>query len=417
MKNRSRILFTTLIWVGVISLLFSNTGLGSANTKKHRKRLETLGYLTWVPAGDTLKKKGVTRHIPGESFSGFNLYNSRDQAMAVLMDMEGGVVHRWRIAGRPGGSWQHVELCPDGDLLAIVKDRSLIRLDWNSMIKWEIPGRYHHDVALAGNRDILALSRKDMFVFRNGWPFPAVVDCVIVLSGDGKIKKEIPLYPLVRNLIPDDHFSRIYRWLADPAAQDRFRTQKKTGEIFLPHDSPCDLLHANTLEVISRDIPGFCKKGDLLVSFRQLDLIGIADRHLTTLRWFWGPGVLLKQHHPVCLDNGHILVFDNGDRRRRYSRILEIDPLDRQIEWEYRADPPSSFFSFSRGGNQRLPNGNTLITESDRGRVFEVTPAGKTVWEFYNPRIKKDNKTRAAIYRMTRIRDDDRFSIQKKRLN
>jgi hypothetical protein len=32
-----------------------------------------------------------------------------------------------------------------------------------------------------------------------------------------------------------------------------------------------------------------------------------------------------------------------------------------------------------------LPNGNTLITESDGGRLFEVTADGQIVWEFVNP--------------------------------
>ncbi len=35
---------------------------------------------------------------------------------------------------------------------------------------------------------------------------------------------------------------------------------------------------------------------------------------------------------------------------------------------------------------QRLPNGNTLITESSGGRIFEVTRDGEIVWEFFNPR-------------------------------
>jgi hypothetical protein len=55
------------------------------------------------------------------------------------------------------------------------------------------------------------------------------------------------------------------------------------------------------------------------------------------------------------------------------------------------------------GGNQRLANGNTLITESDKGHVFEITKEGKVVWEFYNPNIKSEDKERESIYRMTRI--------------
>ncbi len=38
-----------------------------------------------------------------------------------------------------------------------------------------------------------------------------------------------------------------------------------------------------------------------------------------------------------------------------------------------------------RSAQERLPNGNTLITESDGGRLLEVTPAGEIVWEYLNP--------------------------------
>ena len=64
--------------------------------------------------------------------------------------------------------------------------------------------------------------------------------------------------------------------------------------------------------------------------------------------------------------------------------------------------PDKVFFSNERGSNQRLANGNTMITESDRGRVFEVTPGGDVVWQFLNPHVRRKTKTRMAIWRMTR---------------
>ena len=37
------------------------------------------------------------------------------------------------------------------------------------------------------------------------------------------------------------------------------------------------------------------------------------------------------------------------------------------------------------GSSARLSNGNTLITESLRGRAFEVTPEGEVVWRWVSP--------------------------------
>ena len=77
---------------------------------------------------------------------------------------------------------------------------------------------------------------------------------------------------------------------------------------------------------------------------------------------------------------------------RDHSRVLEFDPVTLKIVWQYprkEAKPVltnsgmlySSFISSA----QRLPNGNTLITEGACGRVFEVTPDHELVWEYLSP--------------------------------
>ena len=80
------------------------------------------------------------------------------------------------------------------------------------------------------------------------------------------------------------------------------------------------------------------------------------------------------------------MLFDNGCHRRvpspSYSRVIEADSATSQIVWEYRGDPPISFYSYRIGGAQRLPNGNTLICEGAPGRIFEVTPGHEIVWEY-----------------------------------
>jgi hypothetical protein len=36
-------------------------------------------------------------------------------------------------------------------------------------------------------------------------------------------------------------------------------------------------------------------------------------------------------------------------------------------------------------GAERLANGLTLISSGPQGRIFEVTPAGEIVWEYWSP--------------------------------
>ena len=129
--------------------------------------------------------------------------------------------------------------------------------------------------------------------------------------------------------------------------------------------------------------------GDLLVSFRQISTVGIVDKASGDFSWKWGPGEISHQHYPTMLDNGRVLLFDNGSHRQGqgvpYSRVIEVDPANNQVEWEYKGAPPLSFFSPVISSAQRLPNGNTLICEGCTGRLFEVTRSKDIVWEYINP--------------------------------
>jgi len=56
-------------------------------------------------------------------------------------------------------------------------------------------------------------------------------------------------------------------------------------------------------------------------------------------------------------------------------------------------------YSAIKSSQQRLPNGNTLITESNNGRILEVTQDKVVVWEFYIPerKIKGDKVFSKAV--------------------
>jgi hypothetical protein len=43
------------------------------------------------------------------------------------------------------------------------------------------------------------------------------------------------------------------------------------------------------------------------------------------------------------------------------------------------------FYSFIGGFVERLPNWNSLITETTTGRIFEVNQEGEIVWEYVHP--------------------------------
>jgi hypothetical protein len=168
-----------------------------------------------------------------------------------------------------------------------------------------------------------------------------------------------------------------------------------------------DYFHMNTVNVLPETPLGAMqhtfRPGNLLVCFKHVNQIAIMDKETGGTLWAWGEGVMQWPHHPTMLENGNILVFDNGSQRR-FSKVIELDPVTGAVAWEYVTDPRKDFFSYSRGSAQRLPNGNTLICEGDRARVFEVTRDCRIVWEWLNPVTEQGR--RAQVYRMIRLSPD-----------
>ncbi|MFB6375146.1 MAG: arylsulfotransferase family protein, partial [Bradymonadaceae bacterium] len=71
-----------------------------------------------------------------------------------------------------------------------------------------------------------------------------------------------------------------------------------------------------------------------------------------------------------------------GAAVRKGSRIMHFDPTTHEVEWVYDGSAKRPFGSDVLGSQQMLPNGNVLITSSREGRIFEVSPSGRVVWEF-----------------------------------
>ena len=91
------------------------------------------------------------------------------------------------------------------------------------------------------------------------------------------------------------------------------------------------------------------------------------------------------------LANGNCLVTIYAEQA-----VKEIDPQGKVV-WQVAA--PSGPHSVVR-----LPNGNTLIACGDRikngAKVFEVDPSGKTVWEFSNKDVPDTLKFMTGVQRL-----------------
>lgn len=101
-------------------------------------------------------------------------------------------------------------------------------------------------------------------------------------------------------------------------------------------------------------------------------------------------------------DEGKIILFNNGTGRipnhssidiitpevdtfGNYIYVAETSFGPQQPEWSYTAPNVADFYSKILSSVQRLPNGNTLICEGTKGKIFEINPKNEIVWEYINP--------------------------------
>ncbi|WP_313691509.1 aryl-sulfate sulfotransferase [Halorarum halobium] len=136
-----------------------------------------------------------------------------------------------------------------------------------------------------------------------------------------------------------------------------------------------DWTHVNDVERIA--------EGQYLVSPRNFDQAIVINRSTKEIDYRLGSDgdhdTLNEQHNPDWLvsedGNPVILVADSEN-----DRVVEYERRDG--EWELVWELGTDQLSWPRDAD-RLPNGNTLITDSLNHRVIEVTPRGEIVWEYY----------------------------------
>ncbi|MFT7464339.1 MAG: outer membrane protein assembly factor BamB, partial [Pseudohongiellaceae bacterium] len=169
-----------------------------------------------------------------------------------------------------------------------------------------------------------------------------------------------------------------------------------------------DIQHTNTLELVDERLAQRLPEvsvGDALISCLYTNTIAVISMKTEQVVWA-RRGAWKWQHQPTVLENGNILLLDNkgGSPQLGRSRMLEIEPETGKFSWSYTGAEDNKFQTNTCGAGQRLPNGNTLITESDNGRSLEVTHEGQTVWEFLNPyRSGDDGQLVATLFEVVRL--------------
>ena len=341
----------------------------------------------------------IVLHDAAAVAPGLNLVLSGHAAEAVLMDRDGRALHRWRrplrrlwpdLAADPDTArleyWRRAWLYPNGDLLAIYEGLGLVKLDARSRVLWSRRGGFHHDLQVTPEGDIWVLDREGKVLPRINPQAGILEDYVTVLDAQGRLKRRISI---LESLESSRHASLLSR-------------MPRQGDVF----------HTNTLEILDGRFvgrsPAF-RKGNLLLSILKLDAIAVLDPDRETVVWA-KTGIWRRQHQPVFVGDGDLLLFDNTGAGRDLSRVLEIDPQTGAVRWQFGGSRQEDLFSRTLGSCQRLPNGNTLITESENGRALEVTREGRVAWEFNNPHRAGDRgELVAVLFEVVRLPPDFPF--------
>lgn len=339
----------------------------------------------------------------------------------------------------------------------------LVELDWDGNVVWEFSkyehiqdegqepmwmARQHHDYQREGNPvgyyapgmepkisggKTLILAHKNV---RNSKISDKLLldDTIIEVDEKGEI---------IWEWCVNDHFDEL--GFSEEAKNILYRDPNLRGTY---PEKMGDWMHINSMSVLGPN--RWYDAGDerfhpenIIWDARETNIIAIISKKTGNIVWQVGPyyntspelkklGWIIGQHHAHMIPHGlpgagNILVFDNGgwagygapnpsaptgrmNAWRDYSRVLEIDPITLEIVWQYTPKEAGfvipldayRFYSPFISAAQRLPNGNTLITEGSDGRLIEVTPEHEIVWEFINPYWDKDIMNMNMLYRAYR---------------
>jgi outer membrane protein assembly factor BamB len=358
---------------------------------------------------EQLKQKrsgvGLLAHDPDQAFQGYTLFTPSAGGNTIyLIDMDGNVVHTWAVPYPPG---LYGRLTATGTLLyngktTEVSERfistgpwkggALLEMTWDGRILWEVHHPdHHHDGTLLRNGTVMLLCLA---------PLPDDIASRVVGGMPGTEHNGIMHADYLVEMTREGEV--VWEWRSwehlDPL-EDR---------IVAVQDHRSEWTHGNTVV----ELPD----GNVMVSFRNISTVVIIERASGDIVWKLGAPPLAQQHAPTLLENGNILIFDNGTHRLDHpiphSRVIEVDRASKEIVWRYQEGYVSEFFSPFISNAQRLPNGNTLICEGSFGRLFEVTTDGELVWEYVNPTYHEPvslpgTQVRNTVFRAYRYSEDE----------
>jgi len=418
-----------------------------------------MGHPTIYPTGTTL-------YNPEKAFNGYTIFQAAEYgAMLINMNGKEVKVwkglHGFPNKMLPGGFVMGHRGARDTKF-GYQDNVDLVQVDWDGNVVWEFnkyeyiedPGneprwmaRQHHDYQREGNPV--------------GYYVPGMEPKVdsgntLILAHKNVYNKKISDKRLLDDTIieVDWEGNIVWEWCCNEHFDELGFSEAAKNVLFRDpnmHDAGGgmgDWMHINSMSTLGPN--KWYDQGDerfhpdnIIWDARESNIIAIISKQTGKIVWKIGPdydvtkelrrmGVIIGQHHAHMIPKGlpgegNILVYDNGGwagyglpsqtspygtkaQRRDHSRVLEIDPITLKIVWQHTPTEAGylqpfhshHFYSPFISSAQRLPNGNTFITEGSGGRLMEVTADHELVWEYISPYWGKKFKLNM-IYRAYRL--------------
>ena len=397
----------------------------------------------------TVYPTGTTTYDPDRCFNGYTVYQAMEHGILIMdmngKEMQFFKnMHGFPPKVLPGG---HVMgSSGERNTKFSTQDKSdLIQVDWDGNIVWkfdqyeyiEDPGeepqwmaRQHHDYQREGNPV--------------GYYSPELTPKVdsgntMILAHKNSYRKEMGNIKLLDDVIYEVDWNGdiVWEWvLSDHFKELGFSEEALNILHRNPNVRPAgggigDWMHTNSMSLLGPN-PHF-EAGDerfhpdnIIICGRETNITAIISKETGKIVWKIGPdynsspelkklGWIIGQHHAHMIPKGlpgagNIMIFDNGGwagygapnpasptgfraAQRDYSRVIEFNPVTLEIVWQFSGHEMglvfpvdyNRFYSPFVSSAQRLPNGNTLITEGASGKLFEVTADHEVVWEYISP--------------------------------
>ena len=308
------------------------------------------------------------------AYRGFTLISPLGRSEIQLIDMRGRVVHAWKTSHNLAAPAQ---LLPNGNLLCALIDPNgsmidmdgasglLAELNWEGQTVWKYQDEaMHHAFYRMPDGNTLVLR----------WvTTPSDIAAKVIGGVPDTERQGIMWSDALQEITPEGEIA--WEWLG-------YEHLHANLDVICPLCFRREWTHGNSFRV---DMDG-----NIIMSFMQTNTVARISRETGDIEWRWGGlGTLAHPHDVHNLDDGnimtlgcggHVIAFEIGE-----SEILVIDPERNQVVWEFKEYSTLDFYSPYLATCQPLPNGNVLICEGDRGRVFEVSQDQNIVWQFINP--------------------------------